>query len=273
MADTYTNCVICGVRCTHGNLLTNGKVYHESCLIDLRKDIDSIDNTIQNQEKAIASLAEVIKRSNSLMFKLRNVVFGSQVDLQDVRLKFEKLQRSLSHSTKQRSDKLVILERIYDFWLTYPPDWESRARLFRSASRRCDKCGSRWNLHVHHKIPISRGGDHTYGNLYCLCEKCHSKAHGGRQFRYAGEDKPSAFAKRLPLLKQAIRNNEIVRFSYKNKRGRKSVRSIVPEEIEQVGFALCVRGHCYLRDQKRTFAVKRMRGVKKVEVPGSCYYK
>lgn len=34
------------------------------------------------------------------------------------------------------------------------------------------------NIHIHHKVPISKGGDHTLDNLALICEKCHSAKEG-----------------------------------------------------------------------------------------------
>ena len=91
----------------------------------------------------------------------------------------------------------------YPVDLKYPPDWQIRRRevYFRSKGR-CERCGQntgssqieeskRWgtkiNLnsqkssirgcHIHHKIPISKGGDHSLDNLQLLCEGCHISIH------------------------------------------------------------------------------------------------
>lgn len=34
-------------------------------------------------------------------------------------------------------------------------------------------CGYGYNLHVHHIIPIKKGGTDDYTNFICLCEHCH----------------------------------------------------------------------------------------------------
>ena len=94
----------------------------------------------------------------------------------------------------------------------YPPDWEiRRALVFAREERKCEECsrycerslvdfrsqmfGGLWSEdpalledqalrarhvsggHVHHKLPISRGGDHSFDNLMLLCERCHSRQH------------------------------------------------------------------------------------------------
>lgn len=42
---------------------------------------------------------------------------------------------------------------------------------------RCQNCGSRAGLEVHHITPRSRLGHDTEGNLITLCWKCHREIH------------------------------------------------------------------------------------------------
>jgi 5-methylcytosine-specific restriction endonuclease McrA len=42
---------------------------------------------------------------------------------------------------------------------------------------RCQNCGSRQNLHVHHKHFRSRQGNDTESNLITLCASCHRHCH------------------------------------------------------------------------------------------------
>ena len=39
-------------------------------------------------------------------------------------------------------------------------------------------CQNRYNLHVHHILPINHGGDHHIDNLISLCRDCHEEEHG-----------------------------------------------------------------------------------------------
>jgi len=41
----------------------------------------------------------------------------------------------------------------------------------------CIKCKSTENLQLHHKIPLSKGGQDEVKNLEVLCTLCHNKAH------------------------------------------------------------------------------------------------
>ena len=42
---------------------------------------------------------------------------------------------------------------------------------------RCNYCGSIKNLHIHHIIPLSKGGQNSLGNLEIVCRDCHLKLH------------------------------------------------------------------------------------------------
>jgi len=42
---------------------------------------------------------------------------------------------------------------------------------------RCRICGSTERLHVHHIVPLSRGGTHALENLITLCYRCHATQH------------------------------------------------------------------------------------------------
>lgn len=57
--------------------------------------------------------------------------------------------------------------------------WRRIARHVRSRARhRCQWCGRRTVLHVHHLRPVSRGGGHSPRNLVAICVACHEQVHG-----------------------------------------------------------------------------------------------
>jgi hypothetical protein len=60
----------------------------------------------------------------------------------------------------------------------YPSDWESiRREVLARDGYRCGNCGGTESLHVHHIVPLSRGGTNGLTNLRTLCENCHKKIH------------------------------------------------------------------------------------------------
>jgi len=80
--------------------------------------------------------------------------------------------------------------RLYSGWAGYPPDWsQRRSAVLSRDGNKCLQCGypdgfkrrSR-ELHVHHRVPVSRGGTHSLDNLVTLCHICHrglDSAHSG----------------------------------------------------------------------------------------------
>jgi len=59
------------------------------------------------------------------------------------------------------------------------PEYEElRQRVLRRDGWRCQFCGSRLSLEVHHQHFRSHSGEDTEENLITLCANCHSVAHG-----------------------------------------------------------------------------------------------
>ena len=95
------------------------------------------------------------------------------------------------YNAYKRRKQLREQERLRDEWLRvtepglrdvrgYPDDWQQRRQeIYRWANGRCGLCEIpvEWNWHIHHKVPISAGGNHEFGNLELLCEDCHIKKH------------------------------------------------------------------------------------------------
>jgi len=54
-----------------------------------------------------------------------------------------------------------------------------RGQVLRRDGWRCQSCGTKSNLEVHHKEFRSQGGDDSEPNLITLCFACHSLVHCG----------------------------------------------------------------------------------------------
>jgi 5-methylcytosine-specific restriction endonuclease McrA len=52
-----------------------------------------------------------------------------------------------------------------------------REQVLRRDAWRCQVCGARSNLEVHHKKFRSQGGDDSENNLITLCGRCHEIIH------------------------------------------------------------------------------------------------
>jgi len=66
----------------------------------------------------------------------------------------------------------------------YPSDWASRRkRVLRRDNYTCQNCGVQGGphgnveLHVHHSVPVSKGGTHQLSNLITHCDSCHDAIH------------------------------------------------------------------------------------------------
>ncbi len=58
------------------------------------------------------------------------------------------------------------------------PEYEElRQRVLRRDGWRCQFCGSRLNLEIHHQQFRSHTGEDTEENLIALCANCHSVTH------------------------------------------------------------------------------------------------
>jgi ATP-dependent DNA helicase RecQ len=55
-----------------------------------------------------------------------------------------------------------------------------RNEVLRRDGWRCQSCGRRSNLEVHHKEFRSQSGDDSEENLITLCQACHASMHHGR---------------------------------------------------------------------------------------------
>ena len=159
---------------------------------------------------------------------------------------------------------------IYDYFLTYPPDWDERRRQVEERDgNQCSKCPNRIHLHLHHIKPLSIGGSNKISNLELLCRDCHSELHGGSDFTGEFTQTETAFSKRVTNIRYAILNGKRITFNYrKPEESDYHKRTIKPAELinldhqRNTGSTLCVRGYCELRNEDRTFALKRMKGLK-----------
>lgn len=252
--------------CAEGILLSNGKTTHKNCLDEL---LNKIEITKSEYYSELNEINKVERKLNSRTIKLLNYFF---VNSNKVAL----LQKELENRRKyiqSRALRLNVindeLKSIYDYWLDYPPDWDERRKEILNENSYCQEClrGYERNLslHIHHKIAIAKGGNHRRENLIVLCDDCHQSKHK-HKFSYSFKDsKINPFEKKLYLLREAVEKQNKIHFHYVKFEGERSIRTFQPQEFKKVGESLCVRGFCYLRNDYRTFAIKRMSELKIVE--------
>jgi len=91
-------------------------------------------------------------------------------------------------------DRLII--KIFNNWPGYPPFWRYlRKVVIERDGNRCQVsgCPSRVELHIHHKIPVSQGGEHVPTNLVTLCGFHHALEPDEGHERIWGEIKTRYF--------------------------------------------------------------------------------
>ena len=273
IVDAGTNYIICNL-CKHqvsnGLSLSNGDMIHESCLQSLQAKEQEINDEILAQHEKLSRLRRKIDRHKGVVFRIVSIFSKPSTDIADIEKETTIIQEKIEKLSRDLVSLNASSARNYDYFLTYPPDWEARRKqVVERDNDQCSKCGSLNNLHLHHIKPLSKGGNNKIANLRLLCENCHSKEHGGRDFSGEFNRSETAFSKRVANIRYAIENGRQIKFGYKKPtdKGHKQ-RVVNPGELINIphvrdsGSTLCVRGYCELRKAERTFALKRMRGLK-----------
>jgi hypothetical protein len=251
--------------------LSNGQVVHAHCVLKIIEQISEFKKAIDSFEDYTKRLKREVKRRQSFEYKVISIFSKPEVSNENLK---EQLSESESNLINLKGNLAVAenrLREIYDFYPTYPPDWEERRRIaIKAADSKCSSCGVKSSLHLHHRVPLSSGGTNRHNNLVVLCEKCHSLAHGGKDLSRINGSSNTAFEKRLEIIHTAIELNKRMTFGYKKPSDEKHHTRAVspPYRLEQVthhrddGTTLCLRAHCELRKAERVFALKRMNGLK-----------
>ena len=96
-----------------------------------------------------------------------------------------------------------------------------RKELFRLAGAKCEQCtrtwGQGWMLEMHHKKPLSLGGENTLNNGICLCRQCHLKAHEKlfKEAKRKGDGRATNVnAHAIRLLKDTIKRKGLKRYGF-----------------------------------------------------------
>jgi len=72
----------------------------------------------------------------------------------------------------------------------------ARKRIVAKRGEKCEQCGSKVQIELHHIKPMKEGGYHDDDNCILLCWLCHQKAHGNK-VTYKGLDYYNAERRRL----------------------------------------------------------------------------
>lgn len=270
IADKSDLCLLCHTHATNGIHLSTGKIIHEFCLKSLQDRKELIQTEILTKQSKINQIQDEIAQRNRIAFKVKTFFSKPDIAIDELKRSISTLNLDIEKLTSLISQTKSELTSIYDFFLSYPPDWDERRKaLISIEGNYCSKCGRQTDLHVHHKKPLSEGGSNKVSNLELLCEECHLNEHGGRDSFGEFTHNETAFSKRVANIRYAIENGKRIRFGYRKPtdEGFKK-RTVHPALLIDVPHhhdsesTLCVRGYCELRRAERTFALKRMRGLK-----------
>lgn len=268
--EQKNRCLICQDIVNKSVNLSNGYVVHNSCLKALHEKQNKIESDLLETQFRYKSVERKIEKSSKIGSQVVNFF---RVPLEDTEeLNLSKLMLwNKSNDLKSQLDKIKSdLFSIYDYFLTYPPDWEARRELtIMQRGEFCSNCGATSLLHIHHTKPLSKGGSNQLSNLIVLCQECHSIEHGGKIFTRDFSSNETAFSNRVNTIQSAIKTGKKIVFGYKKETDKKHVRRTVrPAQLVNLdhhrnsGSTLCVKGYCELRKSERVFALKRMRGLK-----------
>ena len=174
-------------------------------------------------------------------------------------------------------------EKIYQeedsTWLNRKDD------VFEKYSKKCMNCGATKDIHVHHKISLSKGGTNCIENLIPLCKKCHEELHGYEMNDYTSEVKLNNYygnaiskSKKKSIgykICNAINHQCQIRIKYKSGKLHSeeiTERNILPREIllgfecsnemvnqsEYDKYKIFLRAFCLLRNEERLFRLDRI---------------
>ena len=98
--------------------------------------------------------------------------------------------------SSELNDLRTLQKSIYDYWPSYPPDWNERKKAVRKKRKVCSICGKtstrkyrKYKLEFHHKISISAGGNHLDSNIELICKSCHKKEHEKNPYKFRKKKK------------------------------------------------------------------------------------
>ncbi len=261
-------CKLCNQEVDDGIHLSDGGLVHGECIESMERRSTNLQKRIVNLWRKCSELEMELARRQGLCFKLLSIFSKPQLDSSDIENAIVSLKNKSSEVSASLNVLRSRLSEVYDYYLSYPLDWEARrTAVAQIDGEKCSSCGDTpRNLHLHHRVPLSKGGSNKVSNLELLCEDCHSMEHGNRDFSGQFHHNETTFSKRLNNIRYAIEQNRRIEFLYKKPReSRYTIRTVAPIEIVNWaheyddGQTLCIRGYCELRKANRDFALKRMK--------------
>jgi hypothetical protein len=207
-------CPLCQSPSLNGVPLSNGSIIHRDCFDLISNQIESTQITINSLRTQIYEAESKLQESGNFINIIgRLLVGGTAPEL--LRSQIHEFKTRLEKSESEIALALRRAEPLFDLMLDYPPDWNQRVEKVKERDRGCTSCGSHRFLQAHHITPLSKGGSNRLSNLVLLCESCHKKEHGGRDFKYTVASGKLAISDRVEVIQQAISLGRDIEFQYR----------------------------------------------------------
>lgn len=198
------NCRLCNRNVSDGINLSDGGMIHESCLESIQDKALKAEEELRELQSKLSGFELEIEKREGIRFKIISIFSKPDVDSTEIEKAIQVVHNNIAHLSSVLSSIYSRLASLYDFFLTYPPDWDERKNeVISRDGENCVECEGRRHLHLHHIKPLSKGGSNEISNLELLCEDCHSKEHGGRDFSGAFINSETAFSKRVSNVRYA----------------------------------------------------------------------
>ena len=249
-------CTVCKIQTDYEYdiALSNGEYLHYSCILMLQMRKHEIETALRIQ-KAQFTLSLFVPTEGAQQD------IASEAEIEDLGAKLAKLES--------------ILDELYDYLPSWPPDWEERKRiLIQENGSICSHCDEEEDVYLVHDIPVFEGGTNALDNLTLICAECYrSMYHEGDIFGTSTlKPSQSEFSEQFSAIQSAIENDQKIQFDYKKPSAKRwMTRVVVPERLLNIpnnresGETLCVEGFCELRQDTRVFALERMQDLAVIE--------
>jgi hypothetical protein len=209
------HCLICNNSVVDGKNLSDGRVLHPECLDSLQKQYTMISDVITTKKREVVNFEQELIRENGIFRKISYVFSGRESRSIELERSIFMAKLVINKNIGEHTRIYLLLTEIYDYYLEYPPDWETRKKEKFAEGRYCERCGIFSKLQVHHDIPIGKGGSNKIENLVILCDSCHKQAHGVDSFRNTLGVVSDAFDDKISLIREAIVQLSDIEFLYK----------------------------------------------------------
>lgn len=96
-----SHCIFCLKPAEDGIILTDGSVYHLACYDHYENTANFLSAEIKKLENEINYYNSEISKANTLVYKIRKLIFGVSIDISVLKSKISENQKSIDYKKKQ----------------------------------------------------------------------------------------------------------------------------------------------------------------------------